>query len=87
LRERIKREIVEKGVREGECVCARERERERGISEWLVRKIEEICARTRNKVKVGEKEGECKVQEKYLRGVLRVDKETPGYKVREECID
>jgi hypothetical protein len=73
-------------------VCVRERERERerergGISEWLVRKIEEICARTRNKVKVGEKEGECKVQEKYLRGVLGVDKETPGYKVREECID
>jgi hypothetical protein len=27
LRERIKREIVEKGVREGECVCVRERER------------------------------------------------------------
>jgi hypothetical protein len=35
-----------------------ERERERGISEWLVRKVEEIYARTRNKVKVGEKEGE-----------------------------
>jgi hypothetical protein len=34
------------------------RERERGISEWLVRKIEEIYARTKNKVKVGEKEGE-----------------------------
>jgi hypothetical protein len=34
------------------------RERERGISEWLVRKVEEIYARTRNKVKVGEKEGE-----------------------------
>jgi hypothetical protein len=32
--------------------------RERGISEWLVRKVEEIYARTRNKVKVGEKEGE-----------------------------
>jgi hypothetical protein len=31
---------------------------ERGISEWLVRKVEEIYARTRNKVKVGEKEGE-----------------------------
>jgi hypothetical protein len=31
------------------------RERERGISEWLVRKIEEIYA---NKVKVGEKECE-----------------------------
>jgi hypothetical protein len=30
--------------------------RERGISEWLVRKVEEIYARTRNKV--GEKEGE-----------------------------
>jgi hypothetical protein len=28
--------------------------RERGISEWLVRKVEEIYARTRNKVKVGE---------------------------------
>jgi hypothetical protein len=34
------------------------RERERGISEWLVRKVEEIYARTRNKVKVGEKESE-----------------------------
>jgi hypothetical protein len=33
-------------------------ERERGISEWFVRKVEEIYARTRNKVKVGEKEGE-----------------------------
>jgi hypothetical protein len=28
------------------------------LSEWLVRKVEEIYARTRNKVKVGEKEGE-----------------------------
>jgi hypothetical protein len=36
----------------------RERERERGINEWLVQKIEEIYARTKNKVKVGEKEGE-----------------------------
>jgi hypothetical protein len=35
-----------------ECV------RERGISEWLVRKVEDIYARTRNKVKMGEKEGE-----------------------------
>jgi hypothetical protein len=26
-----------------------------------------------------------KVQEKYLRGVLRVDRETPRYIVREEC--
>jgi hypothetical protein len=34
-----------------------ERERERGISKWLVRKIEEIYARTKNKVKVEEKEG------------------------------
>jgi hypothetical protein len=33
-------------------------ERKRGISEWLVRKIEEIHARTRNKMKVGEKEGD-----------------------------
>jgi hypothetical protein len=32
--------------------------RERGISEWLVRKVEKIYARTRNKVKVGEKGGE-----------------------------
>jgi hypothetical protein len=32
--------------------------RERGISELLVRKVEEIYARTRSKVKVGEKEGE-----------------------------
>jgi hypothetical protein len=32
--------------------------RERRISEWLVRKVEEIYARTRNKVKVGEKESE-----------------------------
>jgi hypothetical protein len=32
--------------------------KERGISEWLVRKVEEIYARTRNKVKVGEKVGE-----------------------------
>jgi hypothetical protein len=31
---------------------------ERGVSEWLLRKIEEIYARTKNKVKVGEKEGE-----------------------------
>jgi hypothetical protein len=31
------------------------RERERGISEWLVRKVEEIYAKTRNKVKVREK--------------------------------
>jgi hypothetical protein len=31
----------------------RERERERRISEWLVRKIEEIYAITKNKVKVG----------------------------------
>jgi hypothetical protein len=36
----------------------RERERERGIREWLVRNIEEKYARTKNKVKVGEKEGE-----------------------------
>jgi hypothetical protein len=34
------------------------RERERRISEWLVRTVEEIYTRTRNKVKVGEKEGE-----------------------------
>jgi hypothetical protein len=33
-------------------------ERERGISEWLVRKVEEIYARTRNKVKVREKQDE-----------------------------
>jgi hypothetical protein len=33
-------------------------ERERGISEWLVRKVEEIYVRIKNKVKVGEKEGE-----------------------------
>jgi hypothetical protein len=33
-------------------------ERGRGISEWLVRKVEEIYARTRNKVKVREKENE-----------------------------
>jgi hypothetical protein len=33
-------------------------ERNRGIREWLGRKIEEIYVRTRNKVKVGEKEGE-----------------------------
>ncbi|KAJ3622748.1 hypothetical protein MTP99_019028 [Tenebrio molitor] len=26
-----------------------------------------------------------RVQEKYLRGVLGVDRETPGYIVREEC--
>jgi hypothetical protein len=26
-----------------------------------------------------------KVQEKYLRGVLGVDREAPGYIVREEC--
>jgi hypothetical protein len=26
-----------------------------------------------------------KVQEKYLRGVLGVDRETPGYLVRKEC--
>jgi hypothetical protein len=25
------------------------------------------------------------MQEKYLRGVLGVDRETPGYIVREEC--
>ncbi|KAH0813872.1 hypothetical protein GEV33_008919 [Tenebrio molitor] len=43
LSERMKREIEEKGV----------------LPEWLVRKVEEIYARTRNKVKVGEKEGEC----------------------------
>jgi hypothetical protein len=42
LSERMKREIEEKGV----------------LPEWLVRKVEEIYARTRNKVKVGEKEGE-----------------------------
>jgi hypothetical protein len=41
-------------MREGE----RERERESGICEWLLRKIEEIYARTKNKMKVGEKEGE-----------------------------
>jgi hypothetical protein len=34
------------------------REKERGISEYLVRKIGEICTRTKNKVKVGENEGE-----------------------------
>jgi hypothetical protein len=33
-------------------------ERERRIREWLVQKIEEIYARTKNKVKVGDKEGE-----------------------------
>jgi hypothetical protein len=32
--------------------------REGGISEWLIRMIEEIYAITKNKVKVGEKEGE-----------------------------
>jgi hypothetical protein len=36
-----------------------EKMRERGISEWLVRKIQKIHARTKSKVKVGEKEGEC----------------------------
>jgi hypothetical protein len=36
----------------------RERERERGVIEWLVRKIKEMYARTKNKMKVGEKEGE-----------------------------
>jgi hypothetical protein len=35
----------------------RERERERGIIEWLVRKIKEMTARTKKKMKVGEKEG------------------------------
>jgi hypothetical protein len=33
-------------------------ERKRGTSEWLIRKIEEIHARTNNKMKVGEKEGD-----------------------------
>jgi hypothetical protein len=32
-----------------------------------------------------EQEEPEKVQEKYLRGVLGVDRETPGYTVREEC--
>jgi hypothetical protein len=32
--------------------------RERGIREWLVRKVKEIYATTKSKVKVGEKEGE-----------------------------
>jgi hypothetical protein len=27
------------------------------------------------------------MQEKYLRGMLGVDRETPGYTVREECIE
>jgi hypothetical protein len=36
-----------------ERIREKEREREREISEWLVRKIEEIYARTKNKVKVG----------------------------------
>ncbi|KAJ3632437.1 hypothetical protein MTP99_009448 [Tenebrio molitor] len=40
---------------------------ERGISEWLVRKIEKIYARTRNKVKVGEKEGEWFEKTKRVR--------------------
>jgi hypothetical protein len=35
-----------------------ERERETRITEWLERKIEEIYAKTKNKAKVGEKEGE-----------------------------
>jgi hypothetical protein len=35
-------------VYEGE----RERERERGVSEWLVRKVEEVYGRTRSKVRV-----------------------------------
>jgi hypothetical protein len=42
--------------------------RERGISEWLVRKVEEIYARIRNKVKVGEKEGEWFETTKGVRG-------------------
>jgi hypothetical protein len=33
----------------------------------------------------GWKEQEEKVQEKYLGGVLRVNRETAGYIVREEC--
>jgi hypothetical protein len=45
-------------VNERERERERVRERERGISEWLVRKIEEISAITKNKVKVEEKEGE-----------------------------
>jgi hypothetical protein len=45
----------DKTDREKMCECLRER----GISEWLVRKIEEIYARIKNKVKVREKEGEC----------------------------
>jgi hypothetical protein len=39
-------------------VRERQREGEGGISKWLVWKIEDIYAKTKNKVKVGEKEGE-----------------------------
>jgi hypothetical protein len=53
-RERERGRVRERGGRESES----ERERERGISKWLVWKIEEIYTKTKNKVKVGEKEGE-----------------------------
>jgi hypothetical protein len=43
-----------------------------------LRAIDEIWERK-------EEEKVEKVQEKYLRGVLVVDRETPGYIVREEC--
>jgi hypothetical protein len=42
-------------------------ERNRGIREWLGRKIEEIYVRTRNKVKVGEKDGEWLKTTKVVR--------------------
>jgi hypothetical protein len=44
--------------REKERERRRGRARERGISKWLIWKIEEIYAKTKNQVKVGEKEGE-----------------------------
>jgi hypothetical protein len=56
-REREREERESERERGGGRVRVRERERER-ISKWLVWKIEEIYTKTKNKVKVGEKEGE-----------------------------
>jgi hypothetical protein len=54
----VKKATFDKVDTEKMFECMRERERERGVSEWLVRKVKEIYARTKSKVKVGKKESE-----------------------------
>ncbi|KAH0820694.1 hypothetical protein GEV33_002094 [Tenebrio molitor] len=73
-------------------VCEEEKAGQRKSEEnewiWEKKKIERrmIDGRGRDLGMEGTRQEEVeRVQEKYLRGVLGVDRETPGYIVREEC--